>query len=467
MTSSEVRQVPGTTAAAAGANVSRRAKFQTLLDSVGRPFDPERPILFSPAAVAQAAANGSSAYFAWNPLMLPWEFTNWVQESAAHTETCFLGDWSGLGTLQIRGPEALSFLQYLGATDLSSFEPGRLKHHIQCDENGLLASEGILTRTAEDTFTYQGGGTDWAAWQLAAGTWDAKAEIRTPEMFLFHLQGPTSLAALEAALGAGVRDLRFHDSRLVELAGRPVRLLRAGVSGELGYEVHGSAEDGDAVWTALTEAGTEHGLRHLGVHSQLVAHIEAGIPTTGLDYLPSSIVTPGAPKLIPQGSTTGSFIPSGGIGDFFRFPAELGWVRSIHLDHDFLGREALCRQAAEGGPARTFVGLTWNADDVQHLFAALFADEPLPEPMYMPRRVGLSMDQVLVDGTPVGVSSGRTYSPHLRQTISLCVIERGHATPGTEVTVLWGSPGTPQRELRATVTKAPFKARRQHTDVST
>jgi hypothetical protein len=50
--------------------------------------------------------------------------------------------------------------------------------------------------------------------------------------------------------------------------------------------------------------------------------------------------------------------------------------------------------------------------------------------------------------------------------ISLCVISSGHATPGTEVTVVWGRPGTPQRDVRATVAALPFKPDRRRTDVT-
>jgi vanillate/3-O-methylgallate O-demethylase len=51
--------------------------------------------------------------------------------------------------------------------------------------------------------------------------------------------------------------------------------------------------------------------------------------------------------------------------------------------------------------------------------------------------------------------------------ISLCVIDRAHTRPGTEVTVIWGRPGTPQREIRATVTARPFKPDHRRVDVTT
>ena len=66
-----------------------------------------------------------------------------------------------------------------------------------------------------------------------------------------------------------------------------------------------------------------------------------------------------------------------------------------------------------------------------------------------------------------GVSTGRTVSPTLRAMISLCVIDRAHTRPRTEVTVIWGRPGTPQRQIRAIVTALPFKPDRRRVDVTT
>jgi vanillate/3-O-methylgallate O-demethylase len=90
----------------------------------------------------------------------------------------------------------------------------------------------------------------------------------------------------------------------------------------------------------------------------------------------------------------------------------------------------------------------------------------LPDQMDMPRLAGPSFDQVLLGGELVGVSTGRTVSPTLRAMISLCVIDRAHAAPGTAVTVIWGRPGTPQREIRATVTALPFKPDHRRVDVT-
>ena len=100
------------------------------------------------------------------------------------------------------------------------------------------------------------------------------------------------------------------------------------------------------------------------------------------------------------------------------------------------------------------------------VLTSLLADGDAPDQMDLPRLQAPSFDQVLRAGAPVGVSTGRTVSPTVRAMISLCTIGREHAAPGTEVTVVWGRPGTPQRDIRATVTALPFKPDRRRTDVT-
>lgn len=446
----------------------QRRTYQELLDHPDGPFDATRPALFSPAAAAQDQANDRGTYGRFAQVLLPLEFTGWVEESQAHLRTCYLGDWTSLHKIVVRGPRALEFLSWLGLANLSRFEIGQLKHHVQLDEHGWVASEGVLGRLGAEEFLYTAGSGDWLCWQLGCGGWDAEAVDVSPDRFVFGVQGPTSLATLERVTGESLRDIGFSRSRSSRIGEIPVTVLRTGISGELGYELHGAADDANRVWSAVVAAGAEFGLRQLGFRAQPVQHIEAGIATNGLDYLPASILTPGAPRQFRRGTPGGSFVPVNGVTDYFRTPGELGWgPRRGVPAHQFLGREALVAQAAAGGPARTLVGLVWDTTAVVEVFAGLFGDGEIPEQMDLPRRLGPSFDQVLVGADPVGVSTGRTVSLYRRATISLCVLDRAHATPGTSVTVVWGAPGTPQRPIRATVTTLPFKPDHRRTDVTT
>jgi vanillate/3-O-methylgallate O-demethylase len=50
--------------------------------------------------------------------------------------------------------------------------------------------------------------------------------------------------------------------------------------------------------------------------------------------------------------------------------------------------------------------------------------------------------------------------------VSLCVTYVEHSEPGTAVTVVWGNPGEPQKEIRTTVAPAPYKKDNRRSDVS-
>ncbi len=450
----------------AGAAARQRQAYEAMLNDDAGPFITGVPVLFSPAGAAQDEANPKGGYGRFAQILLPMEYGSWAQEAQAHVRSAYLGDWTSLSKVLVRGRQALEFLAAAGLNDLSRFETGQVKHHVQLDENGWVASEGVLVRLGEEEFGYTAGSCDWLAWQFSQGSWDAEIADISPETFIFGIQGPQSLFILEKASGESLRDLGFNRSRPASLGGVPVRVLRTGISGELGYELHGRADAAGQAWRAVAAAGQEFGMHLLGFRSQPVQHIEAGIATNGLDYLPAAAITPGAPRQFKRGSIGGSFVPAGGFTDYFRKPGELGWGPRALPSHDFLGRDALAADAAAGGPARTLAGLTWNAADVTGVLSSMLGDGELPDQMDMPRLAGPSFDQVLIADAPVGVSTGRTVSPTLRAMISLCVIDRAHAAPGTEVTVIWGRPGTPQREIRATVSALPFKPDRRRVDVT-
>jgi vanillate/3-O-methylgallate O-demethylase len=445
----------------------QRRLYEALLQHTDGAFIAERPAYFSPAAAAQDEANLKGAFGRFAQILLPQEYGDgWLAESQAHVQSAYLGDWTSLNKVVVRGRQALDFLSWSGIRDLSRFGVGQIRHHVQLDSGGWVASEGVLSRLGEEEFVYTAGSCDWLGWQFSQGGWHAEIADISPETFIFGVQGPASLFILERAAGESLRDIgfsRFRDSRI---GGLRVRVLRIGISGELGYELHGSADDADPVWRAVSAAGKECGLAHLGFRSQPVQHIEAGIATNGLDYIPAAAITPGAPRQFRRGVLGGSFVPVNGITDYFRKPGELGWAPRTLPAHDFLGRDALAADAASGVPGRVLVGLTWNPADVAGVLTSLLSDGDVPEQMEIPRLSGPSFDQVLAAGAAAGVSTGRTLSPTLRAMISLCVIDPAHAAPGTGVTVVWGRPGTAQREIRATVTSLPFKPDNRRVDVT-
>lgn len=153
-------------------------------------------------------------------------------------------------------------------------------------------------------------------------------------------------------------------------------------------------------------------------------------------------------------------------------PIELGWQKAVTLKRDYRGRDAL--EKIVNGPHREMVTLEWNVDDIMDIYRSEYEPgEPYatlegPEDYLDTGAFEYRADKVLADGKTVGMSTGRIISWYYRRMISLATIDPEYAKIGTEVVVLWGDPGTRQKEIRATVTRYPYheEGRNDTVDVS-
>jgi vanillate/3-O-methylgallate O-demethylase len=401
------------------------------------------------------------------------EYTDWMDESLSWKETCYIGDWSFLWERRFRGPDVLRLFSDISVNSFAKFEIGQSKHVIHCNRDGKVIHEGILSRLDHEEFMLFGRGTFWADYTLRHGRYNASSEAE--DWFNFQVSGPNSIYVIEKASGQSLRDIRFMHFGKIRIRGHEVLALRQGMAGELGYELQGPKAYAQDVYEAILEAGREFGIRRLGGRTVFINHLEACFPTIITDYLPAIFgddmreylaeFRAAMPAYAITFNIAGSF-EADDISAWYRSPVELGWSKNIKFDHEFLGRKALEEEVAN--PKRTIRTLVWNPDDVIDIYASLFRTGDPYDYMEMPRdqRGFMWADKVMKDGKLVGVATSRGYSFYFRQMLSLCVIDVEHSAPGTQVTVIWGQPGRPQKEIRATVAPAPYKQDRRRTDVS-
>ena len=156
-------------------------------------------------------------------------------------------------------------------------------------------------------------------------------------------------------------DVKFFNMTDFQIAGRRVRALRHGMVGQPGFELFGPWDDGEAVKAAIVEAGQEFGLRQSGARTYSSNTLESGwIPSplpaiyTGDKMKPYRQWLP-ANTYEAIASLGGSFY-SNDIRDYYLTPWDLGYGPSVKFDHDFIGREALekiaAQAAAQEGHAR-------------------------------------------------------------------------------------------------------------------
>jgi sarcosine oxidase subunit alpha len=89
-------------------------------------------------------------------------------------------------------------------------------------------------------------------------------------------QSRTVLALLVAGVDLSPAAFPYMGVREGTVAGIPARIMRVGFVGELGYELHVPASQGEALWDALMEAGRPLGIRPFGVEAQRQLRLEKG-----------------------------------------------------------------------------------------------------------------------------------------------------------------------------------------------
>ena len=177
----------------------------------------------------------------------------------------------------------MKLLSQYSLNGMAKFAVGAAKHLIMCNDEGLVMAHGVAARTGEDEFiTYWL--TPWLDFLVGTTGLNVQGENLTGKVFLYQLAGPRSLDILEAATGESLRDIKFLRQRSATIAGKTVNILRMGMAGPLGYELHGAIEDAEAVYNAIWQAGQPSELRRLGWGSYC-NYTEGGFPQSRHDFL--------------------------------------------------------------------------------------------------------------------------------------------------------------------------------------
>jgi len=401
------------------------------------------------------------------------EYSGWQDEQMSWKTTCYVGDWSFLVDVQIEGPDALKLFEDSCVNSFAKFDIGQAKHIIQCNSAGKVIAEGVLMRMSQNTFRTQSSPVFWSTFLLSKGGYDAR--WKSLSTFQFQVSGPNALAVCEELAGEALADVRFMHFREIKIAGERVYALRQGMAGEIGFELHGDSTAAPAVYAEILRVGEKHGIRRLGRRTAMINHLEAAFPTGFWHYIKDLFTAEveGYGEHIQRNfdlggglvpALTGSF-EGQDIRDYLFSPYELGWGKSVKFDHEFTGRKALEQEAAH--PRRNRVTLEFNSEDMIAIYASLFQEGEPYDFMDIPhqQRWVAWADAVVKDGRVIGISSVPGYSYFFRKILALAFIDVAFVTPGTEVTIVWGRPGTPQKNVRATVCPAPYKADKRRTEL--
>ena len=353
---------------------------------------------------------------------------NAIREAAA------LIDVSPLYKYRVHGPGALALVDRVITRDASKMAVGQVYYTPWCDEYGKVIDDGTVHRVAEDEFLWTAADPQYRWLQLNARGLDVAIDDISEAIAALALQGPFARAVLEEATEQPFDDLRYFKRRGAKLlaGGIPVGVSRTGYTGDLGYEVWLPAERAAEAWDALMAAGRAYGIRPAGMLALDVVRLEAGLVLLEVDY------TSARHALNPEQNYS---------------PFELGMGKLVALDKgaDFVGRLALRREQAGGGPARRLVGVQLRWDDIERAFSN----------HGLPPAISASIDRAAVPvyaasgDRQVGKLTSHGWSPILKQAIGLASVIPAYESVGSKLSVEWTVEGKRGR-VNATVVPLPF-----------
>ena len=329
---------------------------------------------------------GAQGFSVYNHMYIPRDFGDPVQNFWNLVNDAILCDVAVERQVEITGPDAARFAQFLSCRDLSNCEVGQCKYVLITDQDGGIINDPILLKLGENHFWLSIADSDVLLWARGvAATAGMDVDVREPDVSPLQLQGPKSRDILRAAFGDAPAELKYYRFMEYDWNGVPLVISRTGWSSELGYEIFlRDGSQGDRLWDYLMEVGGPMGL-YPG-HTSSIRRIEAAMLSYHADMT------------------------------LRNNPFELGMDRLVDLDMeaDFVSKAALTRIKGEGVSQRQ-VGLEFDGPPIVGS-----NDEFWP---------------IRQDGKNIGYVTSAVHSPRLEKNIALALVDAACAKIGTKAVI--------------------------------
>ena len=329
---------------------------------------------------------GATGFSVYNHMYIPRDFGNPEQNFWNLIQTAILCDVAVERQVEITGPDAAKFVQFLTPRDLSAMAVGQCKYVILTNQHGGILNDPVLLRLGANHFWLSLADSDVLFWaQGVALNAGYNVTINEPDLSPLQLQGPQSGKIIQSLFGSEIADLRYYSCRPLQLDGIDLIVSRTGWSSELGYELFlRDSSDGDRLYETIMQTGQPFDLRP--GHTSTIRRIEGGMLSYHADM------------------------------DINTNPFELGLDRFVDLDmeDDFVGKDAL-RQIKTAGVKRRQIGV-------------VIGGPPLTQP-------NTRFWNMVIDGRVIGKVTSAVYSPRLEKNIALAMVASENAGLGTEYLV--------------------------------
>ncbi|PBC01498.1 sarcosine oxidase subunit alpha family protein [Mesorhizobium sp. WSM3860] len=321
------------------------------------------------------------------------------QEARRARQSVALFDGSTLGKIEVIGPRAAEFVDFIYYSTMSTLKPGHCRYGFMLSENGVVFDDGVLVRLDEHRFIVSCSSSHVAAVHARLEEWRQDRFGRdavyihnaTAQYATLTVSGPNARGLVEALdLGAALDDASLPHMAVTagRFAGDEVRIARVSFTGDRSYEISIRADRAEVLWAKMQQQGRAFDAVLLGLESLMILRAEKGYIVIGKD-------------------TDGNVMPH-----------DLGVAGPrTKRKGEFVGRRSLFTEAASRTDRTQLVGLAVGEGEA-----------PLATGAHGVEKSGGRLRSI-------GFVTSSYQSPTLGRPVALALIERGAARHGQTIDV--------------------------------
>ncbi|THF56453.1 sarcosine oxidase subunit alpha family protein [Ollibium composti] len=218
-----------------------------------------------------------------------------IQDEARRArQSVALFDGSTLGKIEVIGPRAAEFVDFIYYNTMSTLKQGRCRYGFMLSENGVVFDDGILVRLDEHRFVVSCSSSHVAAVHARLEEWRQDRFGRdavyihnaTAQYATLTVSGPNAKVLLEALdLGASLDDASLPHMAITNgrFGGEEVRIARVSFTGDRSYEVSIRADCAEALWARMQQEGRALEAVTIGLEALMILRAEKGYIIIGKD----------------------------------------------------------------------------------------------------------------------------------------------------------------------------------------
>jgi aminomethyltransferase len=214
---------------------------------------------------------------------MPVQYAGFLKEHEAVRHRAGLFDLSHMGQFILEGPNVAQWAETLTINAIASMKPMQARYNIFCNPEGGAHDDTIFYRLENRWMLVVNGANADKMWAHlnANRAEDVHLTNLHGRNVLIAIQGPKSVEMLQPHIDVDLSTVKYYFCAEGKVYGKPAVIARTGYTGEDGFELFVSGEDGPEIWNNLLRDHAGDGLEPCGLASRDMLRLEAGMPLYG------------------------------------------------------------------------------------------------------------------------------------------------------------------------------------------